>query len=311
MSKDNLRDGRVRNWFYLENDLLDRQDLTIYEKMIYIVIARYVDKEDKAFPSIPTIAKKGSMSERQVQTIINSLVKKGLLKKESRINKYNKSKTSNLYTLLSVKRNQSDKDKGDEVVHDMHHSGEHGAPPLVNEVHPNNTNIKKTSLNNVNKTSSEEVVENSEEDIKEKIEENEEDINDIRKRIKEPLKEKDKESLPELKNLGKEDGLFEKENNPESSYFKENKIVKFPSIKRRPTEKEQLAKEIAEELEDDHSLGAFRTIVDKIPEQQIRIILSIVKDTHLTGKIKNNRGAIFISLAKAYSGKNNINLNFR
>ena len=121
MNKDNLRDGRVKNWFYLENDLLDRQDLTIYEKMIYIVIARYVDKEDKAFPSVPTISKKGSMSERQVQAIIKSLVKKGLIKKEPRINKYNKSRTSNLYTLLSVKRNQSDKDKKGRVVHVMHH----------------------------------------------------------------------------------------------------------------------------------------------------------------------------------------------
>ena len=81
MSKDNLRDGRVKNWFYLENDLLDCEDLNIYEKMIYIVIARYVNKEDKAFPSVPTISKKGSMSERQVQTITNSLVKKGLIKK--------------------------------------------------------------------------------------------------------------------------------------------------------------------------------------------------------------------------------------
>ncbi len=61
------------------------------------------------------------MSERQVQMIINSLVKKGLIKKESRINKYNKSKTSNLYTLLSVKKNQSDKDNKEEVVHNMHH----------------------------------------------------------------------------------------------------------------------------------------------------------------------------------------------
>src|SRR4030066_1686106 len=110
MGKDNLRDGRVRNWFYLENDLLDRGDLSIYEKMIYIVIARFVDKEDKAFPSVPTIAKKGSMSERQVQAIINSLVKKKLIKKDSRINKYNKSKTSNLYTLLSVKSNQTGKE---------------------------------------------------------------------------------------------------------------------------------------------------------------------------------------------------------
>jgi len=53
MSKDNLRDGRVKNWFYLENDLLDREDLTIYEKTVYIVIARYVNGENKAFPSYP------------------------------------------------------------------------------------------------------------------------------------------------------------------------------------------------------------------------------------------------------------------
>ncbi len=123
MSKDNLRDGRVRNWFYLENNLLDREDLSIYEKMIYIVIARYVDKEGKAFPSVSTIAKKGSMSTRQVQVIINSLIKKGLIKKESRISKYNKSKTPNLYTLLSVEKVQSEKDKKKGVVHDMHYPG--------------------------------------------------------------------------------------------------------------------------------------------------------------------------------------------
>ena len=52
-------------------------------------------------------------------------------------------------------------------------------------------------------------------------------------------------------------------------------------------------------------------MVDKISEQRIRIFLSIIKDAHLTGKIKKNRGAMFISLAKAYAGKNNINLNFR
>jgi predicted transcriptional regulator len=295
MSKDNLRDGRIKNWFYLENDLLDREDLTIYEKMIYIVIARYVDKEDKAFPSVPTIAKKGSMSERQVQTIINSLVKKGLLKKESRINKYNKSKTSNLYTLLSVKRNQSDKDKGDGVVNGMHHPGEHSAPLLVNEVHPNNTNIKKTSLNNVNKTSSEEVVENSEEEIKEKTEENEEDINDIRRKIKESLKEKGKCNFIESKDSGKENKLLESHTDLKGKYFKNSVVEEYPKPNRyRLREKEQLAKEIAEELGDKHSLGAFRAVVDKISEQQIRIFLSIIKDTYITGKIKKNRGAMFV-----------------
>lgn len=89
-------------------------------------------------------------------------------------------------------------------------------------------------------------------------------------------------------------------------------IKKCPGLKRyRSKEKEQLAREIAEELDDNHSLGAFRTIVDKISEQRIRIFLSIVKDTHLTGKIKKNRGAMFVSLAKAYAVKNNINLNFK
>ena len=88
------------------------------------------------------------------------------------------------------------------------------------------------------------------------------------------------------------------------------KIKEYPRPKRyRSREKELLAKEIAEELNDNHSLGAFRAIVDKISEQEVRIFLSIIKDTYLTGKIKKSRGAMFISLAKAHAGKNNINLN--
>jgi len=89
-------------------------------------------------------------------------------------------------------------------------------------------------------------------------------------------------------------------------------IKKNPVYKRyRFIEKEQLAKEIAEELNDNHSLGAFRAIADKISEQRIRIFLSIIKDKYLTGRIKKSRGAMFISLAKSYSVKNNINLNFK
>ena len=163
---------------------------------------------------------------------------------------------------------------------------------------PIDTYVNHPDLNNVNKVSKGEIYENLV------------DINDIRKKIRESLEEKDKVSFPELKNLGKEDVLFIKENNPEKSYFRDNKMAEC-SIKRRSVEKEQLAKEIAEELDDDHSLRAFRAVVDKISEQQIRIFLSIIKDTHLTGKIKRNKGAMFISLAKEYAKKNNIDLNFK
>ncbi len=92
----------------------------------------------------------------------------------------------------------------------------------------------------------------------------------------------------------------------------EGNMEKYSGLKIfRSREKELLAKEIAEELEDNHSIRAFRAIVDKISEQRIRIFLSIIKDTYLTGKIKKSRGAMFISLAKAYAGKNNINLSFK
>ena len=311
VSKDNLRDGRVRNWFYLENDLLDREDLTIYEKTVYIVIERYVNSENKAFPSYENIAQKGSMAKVQAKRVVKSLVEKGLLKKEARKNKDNKSHTSNLYTLLNPNPKDENSNGKDEVVSHRYQGGVPEIPGVVSDRYPNNTSIKKTNLNNVNRASGEEVVENSREEIKEQKVGNKEDINDIRKKIRESLEGKDKGDFLELNNLVKEDGSFEKENNSENSYFEDNKTAEYPTIKRRSAEKDRLAKEIAEELEDDHSLGAFRTIADKIPEQQIRIFFSIIKDTHLTGKIKRNKGAMFISLAKAYAKKNNINLNFK
>jgi len=312
MSKDNLRDGRVKNWFYLENDLLDREDLTIYEKTVYIVIARYVNGENKAFPSYETIAKKGSMAKVQAMRVVKSLTQKGLLKKEARRNKDNEGSTSNLYTLLNPKPKDKNNDDKNEGVSDRYPGSVPQIPGVVSPRYPNNTNIKKTNLNNVNRASSERDVENSGGEMKEKTEENEEDINDIRRKIKESLKEKGKCNFIESKDSGKERKLLEENNDPKGKYSNNSTVKEYPRIKRYMSkEKELLAKEIAEELEDNHSLGAFRTIVDKISEQQIRIFLSIIKDTHLTGKIKKSRGAMFVSPAKAYAGKNNINLNFR
>jgi len=307
MSKDNLRDGRVKNWFYLENDLLDREDLTIYEKTVYIVIARYVNGENKAFPSYETIAKKGSMAKVQAMRVVKSLTKKGLLKKESRRNKDNKGSTSNLYTLLNPKTKNKNNNGKNEGVSDRYPGGIPQIPGVVSHRYPNNTNIKKTNLNNVNTAGREGDVENSGGEIKENTEENEEDINDIRRKIKESLKEKENCNFIEPKDPGKD-----KNTDPKGKYSNNSVVEEYPKPNRyRLREKELLAKEIAEELNDNHSLGAFRAIVDKISEQRIRIFLSIIKDAHLTGKIKKSRGAMFISLSKAYAGKNNINLNFK
>jgi len=180
-------------------------------------------------------------------------------------------------------------------------------PPELEKYHPNDTYVKGTNLNNVNTAGREGDVENFREEIKEEIAEDEEDINDIRRKIKESLKEKENCNFIEPKDSGKEKNADQK-----GKYFKNRVVEEYPKPNRyRSREKELLAKEIAEELNDDHSLGAFRAVVDKISEQQIRIFLSIIKDTHLTGKIKKSRGAMFVSLAKAYAKKNSINLNFK
>jgi len=307
MSKDNLRDGRVRNWFYLENDLLDREDLTIYEKTVYIVIARYVNGENKAFPSYETIAKKGSMSRSKAKYVVNSLVQKGLLKKEFRKSKDKNCYTSNLYTLLNPREN--DYKKG--VGHVVTYPRLCGDLPLGHAVTPNNTNIKNTNLNNVNKADSKRDVENSKEKINEIVIEDEEDISDIRRKIKESLKKNGKFKFTESKNSEKVNKPLESHAGFEGKYSNNKRVEEYP-VQRRyiSREKELLVREIAEELNDNHSLGALRIIANKIPEQRIRIFLSIIKDTYLTGKIKKNRGAMFISLAKAYAEKNNINLNF-
>ncbi|MCL5070382.1 MAG: helix-turn-helix domain-containing protein [Actinobacteria bacterium] len=290
MGIDNLRDGRVKNWFYLENDLLDRDDLTIYEKTVYIVIARYVNGENKAFPSYETIAKKGSMAKVQAMRVVKSLTQKGLLKKENRKNKDNKGSTSNLYTLLNPKSKNKDNNDKKEGVSVRYPGGNPQISGVVSGRYPNNTNIKNTSLNNVNRAGRE-VVENPSEELKEITTEDKENINDIKRKIKQSFKEGENNSLVEsIKSV----------------------VNKYPESKRyKLKENELLAKEIAEVLEDDHSLGAFRAVVDKIPEQKIRIFLSIIKDTYLTGRIKKSRGAMFITLAKDYARKNNVSLNFK
>lgn len=170
-----------------------------------------------------------------------------------------------------------------------------------------------TNLNNVNSTGIKEVVENSIGVIEEKTVEDEENINDIRRKISESLEEENRRcNFKEPKDSEREKRSLESHPGFKGKYSHKSMIEKHPVPERyRSRERELLAREIAEELEDKHSLGAFRAIVYKIPEQKIRIFLSIIKDTYLTGKIKKSRGAMFISLAKDCAGKNNIDLNFR
>jgi hypothetical protein len=65
----------------------------LYEWIVLLALAHYADENGKAFPTIPQLAKRCHMSERKVQSCLQSLKKQNLLRIQYRAN------TSNSYYL--------------------------------------------------------------------------------------------------------------------------------------------------------------------------------------------------------------------
>jgi len=142
MSKEFLQDDGQLRVFIVPVDIMDVPDLTIYEQMAYMVLRSYVNPTDPtAFPSYPTIARRGRMSKSSAIRAIEGLIQKGLIMKEIRldVSKNRKIKhTSNRYTLITPKRQGSvSQTRG--VVSHRHGGG-------VSQT-PEHNHLKKTSLN--------------------------------------------------------------------------------------------------------------------------------------------------------------------
>ena len=92
------------------------------------------------------------------------------------------------------------------------------------------------------------------------------------------------------------------------------KISKPLPTREKPEERLQrdyLAEEMATALGDQKSLGAFRTIAERVPEPIIHEFLARIKETWQAGKVKKSRGALFISLVQQYAGAHAIDLGFQ
>jgi len=93
--------------FVVPLDILKMNELSIYEKMVYIVLRSFVNPHElKAFPSYKTIAELGGMSLRKAKDSVQKLVEFGLIQKQHRFDVSVTDKknpkirfTSNLYTL--------------------------------------------------------------------------------------------------------------------------------------------------------------------------------------------------------------------
>lgn len=75
-----MRDMREKNWFWLDNALVDRKDLNIYEKMLYVCLARHVGSDGYAFPGLDTLCSElGIKDTRTIVKHTRSLEEKRLI----------------------------------------------------------------------------------------------------------------------------------------------------------------------------------------------------------------------------------------
>lgn len=107
--KGKMRDIRQRGWFWIENELIDRTDLSFEEKAMYMILARFTDKDGKCFPSIEKLSESIGKNKRTVIRYIKKLEEKGLIEKKRRFNQ------TNVYYLKNVALNSDklDNDKND------------------------------------------------------------------------------------------------------------------------------------------------------------------------------------------------------
>lgn len=104
-----MRDIRKRGWFWIENELIDRTDLSFEVKSMYMILARFADNEGKCFPSIEKLAEIIGKDKRTVIRYIKKLEEKGLIEKRRRFNQ------TNIYYLKNADFNSDkiDNDKND------------------------------------------------------------------------------------------------------------------------------------------------------------------------------------------------------
>ena len=94
---EDIKDGRKKGWFWLENALVDREDLNPYERLLYMVLARHANDDGECFPSRERLKKvTGIKDERTITKYIKSLESKKLISIEKRKG------LSNIYHIKNV-----------------------------------------------------------------------------------------------------------------------------------------------------------------------------------------------------------------
>ena len=137
-----MRDIRNKGWFWIENSLIDRDDLNPYEKLLYMTLARYCNNDGKCFPAIETLMKATGINGKA--TIVKYL--KNLEKKELIFVIRNSGK-SNIYYLKNAEKKEDDQfnsntSSATEPVQEMNYTSSPDELLPVHEVNSKETNLK-------------------------------------------------------------------------------------------------------------------------------------------------------------------------
>ncbi len=190
-----MRDIRKKGWFWIENNLVDRKDLTFEEKAMYTILARFADENGKCFPSIEKLSELIGKDKRTVIRYTKKLEEKGLIEKKRRFNQ------TNIYYLKNV---DSDSDKKDNDIDVSSNSDKDVFSDSDKDVFSDsdkdvfsdsdkNVNLKKPiEKNPIKKT---QLKKESKKEKIGKLEETIEDFEKMRKSIKKPLTERAKKIL--------------------------------------------------------------------------------------------------------------------
>lgn len=103
-----------KNWddgvYISQRSIWVQEDLSIYEKMVWMCLEKFANGKDSAWPSQNTLAKECSTSRSQVKRTISSLIDKGLLEKKIRKDERGNHQT-NIYTLYHPSERNVTQDK--------------------------------------------------------------------------------------------------------------------------------------------------------------------------------------------------------
>jgi len=79
--RGDLLNVKINGFTQIPNSFLIYQDIDVYEKMVMIILKKYMMNKTRCWPSHNTIAKEIPCSETTVKETINSLENRGLLTK--------------------------------------------------------------------------------------------------------------------------------------------------------------------------------------------------------------------------------------